>query len=96
MSKGKRNVSSEDRAIFFQAIQSGMNMKEAGRLAGISYTTARNWVARSKQTKLELDEAKLQTGRGTGGNTLVRDLNVMRDVPPVIPIRDSRNGRNAA
>ncbi len=85
MPKGKRNVAAEDRAIFFQAIQSGMNMKEAGRLAGISYTTARNWMARSKQTKLELDEAKLQTGRGTGGNTLTRDLNVMRDVPPVIP-----------
>lgn len=91
MPKGKRVVSPEDRAIFFQSIQSGMNMKEAARLSGISYTTARNWVATAKKTKLELDEAKLQSGRGTGGNSLSRDLNSMRELPPVIPMEEMRS-----
>lgn len=86
MPKGKRVVSAEDRAIFFQAMQSGTNIKEAARLAGISYTTARNWVDRAEKTKLELDQASIKEGRNAkGGNVIERDLAAMKDVPPVIP-----------
>jgi len=94
MAKGKRAITPEDRALFWQAVQSGMTQKEAARLASISYATATNWLAHTRKTQLELDQVKLETGRQTGGNSVKRDMNVMRDMPPVVPT-DRVNDRAA-
>ena len=74
MAKGRRVIQPEDRAIYWQAVQSGMNYKEAARMAGISYATATKWMAKTRQTQVELDQIKLETGKGSGGNTIARDL----------------------
>lgn len=85
MAKGRRVIQPEDRAIYWQAVQSGINYKEAARLAGISYATATKWMAKTRQTQVELDQIKLETGKGSGGNTIARDLNQMKEMPPVVP-----------
>jgi len=85
MPKGKRHISPEDRATFWQAMQSGVNMKEAARMAGISYASATKWVAKSKATSAELDKQNLEFGKASGGNALKRDLAVTKDLPPVVP-----------
>lgn len=84
MSKGRRPVTSEDRAMFWQAMSSGVNMKEAARMAGISYSSATKWVAKSKATSAELDKQNLEFGKASGGNALKRDLVVTKNVPPVV------------
>lgn len=85
MPKGKRPITPEDRAIFWQAMSSGINMKEAARMAGISYSSATKWLAKSKATSAELDKQNLEFGKPSGGNALKRDLAVTRDLPPVVP-----------
>jgi len=85
LKKGKRAISSEDRAIFWQAVQSGVTLKEAARMAGLSYNTALKWRAKAETTKQELKIAELEGSKPTGGNMLKKDLVVMRDMPPVVP-----------
>ena len=85
MSKGRRPISPEDRAMFWQAMQSGINMKEAARMAGISYASATKWVAKAKATSAELDKQNLEFGKASGGNALKRDLVVAKELPPVVP-----------
>ena len=85
MPKGKRPITPEDRAIFWQAMSSGINMKEAARMAGISYSSATKWLAKSKATSAELDKQNLEFGKQSGGNALKRDLAVTKDLPPVVP-----------
>ncbi|NBN98203.1 MAG: helix-turn-helix domain-containing protein, partial [Flavobacteriia bacterium] len=71
--------------MFWQAMQSGVNMKEAARMAGISYASATKWVAKAKATSAELDKQNLEFGKPSGGNALKRDLAVTKDLPPVVP-----------
>ena len=85
MPKGKRPITPEDRAMFWQAMSSGVNMKEAARMAGISYSSATKWLAKSKATSAELDKQNLEFGKPSGGNAIKRDLALTRDLPPVVP-----------
>jgi transposase-like protein len=85
MSKGRRNISAEDRAIFWQAIQSGVTIKEAARMAGIAYETALKWKARSAQTAGEIEIAKLEGLNPHSGHMLKKDLVEMKNLPPVLP-----------
>jgi len=85
MPKGKREITPDDRAMFWQAMSSGVNMKEAARMAGISYSSATKWVAKARATSAELDKQNLEFGKPSGGNALKRDLAVTRDLPPVVP-----------
>lgn len=85
MSKGKRLITPDDRAVFWQAMSSGVNMKEAARMAGISYSSATKWLAKSKATSAELDKQNLEFGKSSGGNALKRDLAITKDLPPVVP-----------
>lgn len=84
MPKGKRLISPEDRALFWQAMSSGVNMKEAARMAGISYSSATKWVAKADATSAELHEQNLKFGKQSGGNAIKRDLAVVKDLPPVV------------
>jgi hypothetical protein len=84
MPKGKRLVSSEDRALFWQAMSSGINMKEAARMSGISYSSATKWVAKAKATSAEMEKQNLEFGKPSGGNAIKRDLAVNKDLPPVV------------
>ena len=85
MHKGRRAISAEDRALFWQALQSGVTLKEAARAAGISYNTAIKWSAKAKQTSLELEQVKMAVTKPSGGHAVERDRVVMKDMPPVIP-----------
>jgi hypothetical protein len=60
-------------------------MKEAARMAGISYETAIRWRNKSQETEAELKDAKIKGIQKSGGSHIQRDLQVMRDMPPVIP-----------
>jgi hypothetical protein len=66
-------------------MQSGMTMREAARIAGISYSSATKWVAKAKATAAERDLQNLMASKPDGGKMLAKDLQVQKDVPPVIP-----------
>lgn len=85
MAKGRRDISAEDRAIFWQAMQSGVTVREAARMAGISYETALKWRAKSKQTAGEIEIAKLEGVNPHSGHMLKKDLVEMAKLPPVLP-----------
>lgn len=96
MAKGNRPITPEDRAIFWQAMGSGINMKEAARMAGISYSSATKWIAKAKATSAELDKQNLEAGKASGGNALKRDLVVSKELPPVVlPSRMSKEAHRA-
>ena len=63
MSKGKRHVPAEDRALFWQAMNSGATLKEAAKIAGINYRTAINWSNKAKRIKAEVAEVELLEGK---------------------------------
>jgi hypothetical protein len=71
--------------MFWQAMQSGINMREAARIAGISYSAATKWVAKAKSTAAERDLQNLMATKPDGGKMLAKDLQVQKNVPPVIP-----------
>lgn len=90
MPKGRRTVSAEDRALFWQALQSGTTLKEAARMGGIAYNTALKWRARADQTSAELEAAKVLGAKaavldGGGSSKVARDRALSPDMPPVIP-----------
>jgi transposase-like protein len=85
MAKGRRSISAEDRAIFWQALQSGVTIKEAARMAGISYETALKWKAKSDRTAGEIEIAKLEGINPHSGHMLKKDLVEMKSLPPVLP-----------
>ena len=89
MKKGKRVISPEDRALFWQAMGSGVTVREAARIGGISYNTALAWSNKAKQTSVELEAAKQASGKPQGGHgAIMQDNMINRNMPPVIP-----NGR---
>jgi hypothetical protein len=89
MKKGKRIISPEDRALFWQAMGSGVTVREAARIGGISYNTALAWSNKAKQTSVELEAAKQASGKPQGGHgAIMQDNMINRNMPPVIP-----NGR---
>lgn len=91
MAQGKRTVSAEDRAIFWQAVNSGATLKEAARLAGINYRTALNWKNKAAKIKVEMDQVTLAEGKEARkhGTKLTREIakSVVEGdkLPPVIP-----------
>ena len=88
MKKGRRVISPEDRALFWQAQSSGMGIRECARLAGISYQTALAWVSKSKELNATIESETLKgaKGAGRGSNEKIFKSNaVIRDMPPVIP-----------
>lgn len=88
MPKGRRSISADDRAIFWQALQSGTSLKEAARMSGVSYNTALKWRSKSEQTSLQIEKARLDYGKRDGGGQnarVARDLATMPDMPPVVP-----------
>ena len=92
MTKGKRTISIQDRAIFWQAINSGIGVSESARMAGISYPTALKWVHKSKELSNEIAAEKLsgaKTARSYGGSVekrLAKDIVEADNLPPVIPL----------
>ena len=92
MTKGKRAISTQDRAIFWQAINSGIGVSESARMAGISYPTALKWVHKSKELSNEIAAEKLsgaKTARSYGGSVekrLAKDIVEADNLPPVIPL----------
>jgi len=71
-------------------------MKEAARMAGISYSSATKWIAKAKATSAELDKQNLEAGKASGGNALKRDLVVSKELPPVVlPSRMSTEAHRA-
>jgi hypothetical protein len=91
MAKGKRAVPAEDRAIFWQAVQSGLTMREAAKLAGVSYRTAVNWKAKAEKLRVENASADLLEGKRASADghkkeaALARALVNDTSVPPVRP-----------
>jgi len=91
MTKGKRAIPVEDRALFWQAMNSGATLKEAAKIAGINYRTAINWSNKAKQTKAELEQVALSEGREALANGGQRAKKIAKDIvqgdslPPVIP-----------
>ena len=89
MKKGKRIISAEDRALFWQALGSGVTVREAARIGGISYHTGLAWSNKAKETSVELEAARQISGKPQGGHGAINQDNVkVRSMPPVIP-----NGR---
>ena len=92
MTKGKRAISTQDRAIFWQAINSGIGVSESARMAGISYPTALKWVHKSKELSNEIAAEKLvgaKTARTYGGSVekrLAKNIVEADNLPPVIPL----------
>ena len=86
MSQGRRAISAEDRALFWQALQSGVSTKEAARISGVCYNTAVKWRSKAKETeaKLELEQVKLAKPGG-GRGSVEKDRLDMVNMPPVIP-----------
>jgi len=86
MSKGRRAISPEDRALFWQSLQSGVSTKEAARIAGISYNAAVKWRAKAKETEARIDLENLTLAKPGGGRGKVeKDRVEMVTMPPVIP-----------
>jgi hypothetical protein len=90
MSKGKRIIAPEDRARFWQCVNAGMTTKEASHMAGISYETGKNWVAKQRVAAAELKEAKLidaKTGVGGIQRERIKETIASEDLlPPVLPV----------
>ena len=91
MTKGKRTVSAKDRALFWQALNSGLSITEAAKIAGINYRTAINWSNKAKRTKAELAEVSLLEGKedashgGKRQRALAKQVVAGDSLPPVIP-----------
>lgn len=92
MAKGKRSITVQDRAIFWQAINSGIGVTESAKMAGISYPTALKWVHKSKDLANEIAADNLLKGKTnrTHGNAaerrLAKDIVQGDHLPPVIPL----------
>jgi len=92
VTKGKRAISTQDRAIFWQAINSGIGVSESARMAGISYPTALKWVHKSKELSNEIAAERLsgaKSARSYGGSVekrLAKDIVEADNLPPVIPL----------
>jgi hypothetical protein len=86
--QGRRSISAEDRALFWQALQSGTSLKEAARMAGVSYNTAIKWRGKADQTSAEIEQARLLGSKPSGGGSsarIARDIATLPKLPPVIP-----------
>ena len=91
MGKGKRIVPAEDRALFWQAVNSGLSLTEAAKVAGINYRTAVNWANKAKRTKAELAAVVLVEGKDLQNHgaksqrALAKQIVESDSLPPVIP-----------
>lgn len=87
----RRVVSERDRALFWQARNSGLSLKEAARVAGIHENTAARWDAKRRKAIAENELESLKADvLGSARNQhkrekLTQDLLEAQDLPPVIP-----------
>jgi hypothetical protein len=93
MSKGRRVVKAEDRALFWQALNSGAELREACRIAGVHYQTGLAWRARARKAAADQETARLEMGEAhkkTKGkkvrDELIRQTVEGENLPPVIPL----------
>jgi hypothetical protein len=91
VAKGKRVITAEDRALFWQSINAGLSIKEASRLSGINYQTGRSWMIKQRRIKAEIQAVELEEGKETlhSGNKkerkIVKQISEEPALPPVIP-----------
>ena len=91
MAKGKRVITAEDRALFWQSINAGLSIKEASRLSGINYQTGRSWMIKQRRIKAEIEAVELEEGKEIlhSGNKkerkIVKQIAEEPALPPVIP-----------
>ena len=93
MSKGRRIVSPEDRALFWQSLNSGADLREACRIAGVHYQTGLAWRARARAASAEAAQARVEMGEAhkkTKGkkvrDELIKQTVEGENLPPVIPL----------
>jgi hypothetical protein len=93
MTKGRRTVKPEDRALFWQSLNSGADLREACRIAGIHYQTGLAWRSRARAAKAESDQARVEMGEAhkkTKGkkvrDDLIRQTVEGENLPPVVPL----------
>ena len=90
---GRRTVPAEDKVRFWAAINAGISIKEASKIAGIHYNSGQKWVAKQKKLQAELaaanfEEKKAGYKANRGGKQLDElraDLDQIAELPPVIP-----------
>lgn len=86
MPKGRRIVSPEDRALFWQALHSGQTVMSSAKIAGISYRTAQQWMAKTRELKAAEDLAKVRGEKAGDGNINMQAAMLkLKEIPPVIP-----------
>lgn len=71
--------------MFWQAVNSGVTVRAAAKMAGISYATALNWQSKAKTIEAELKQAELLGHKSDGGGNVHRTLVEGKDLPPVLP-----------
>jgi hypothetical protein len=93
MTKGRRIIPAEDRALFWQAINSGADLREACRIAGVHYQTGLAWrsrarmaAAQSEAARVEMGEAHKKTKGKKVRDELIRQTVEGENLPPVVPL----------
>ena len=90
---GRRDVPVEDKARFWAAVNAGINIKEACKIAGIHYNTGQKWVAKQKKLQASLAAAEFESKKanykasrgGTQADDLRATIDANAELPPVIP-----------
>jgi len=93
MTKGRRTIPAEDRALFWQSINSGADLREACRIAGVHYQTGLAWrsrarmaAAQSEAARVEMGEAHKKTKGKKVRDELIRQTVEGENLPPVVPL----------
>lgn len=90
---GRRDVPVEDKARFWAAVNAGINIKEACKIAGIHYNTGQKWVAKQKKLQVQLAAAEFEERKANhkahrGGkqqDSMRAAIDANAELPPVIP-----------
>ena len=88
---GRSQISADDRARFWAAHASGLNLAECAKIAGVHWNTAQQWVAKNKKLKIELAAAELADGkrdklRGGTQRDKFNSIAETSNLPPMIPL----------
>jgi hypothetical protein len=93
MAKGRRTVPANDRALFWQALSSGAELREACRIAGVHYQTGLAWRARAKASEAKADMARAELGQAHKEikgkrvrDEIIRQTVEGENLPPVVPL----------
>ena len=88
---GRSQISADDRARFWAAHASGLNLAECAKISGIHWNTAQQWVAKNKKLKAALAVAELEDGkrdklRGGKQRDAFNQVAEVSNLPPMIPL----------